>query len=90
MTSTRIIVVSWTQVTSAINNTIFYDFLSYYVERFFGGNQKPSGAEFIKHERDSAREEGISSNSDIYKGVEFLYENLQSMSKAYSTTPKKL
>ena len=59
-----------------IDEQMFYDLLSYSIERFFIGGKTPTANDFITEERRRAREVGITNSDDIYIGVQTLYARI--------------
>lgn len=63
----------------AINDELFYQLLSYYVEKVFDGKQKPSARDYLKETRDDARNKGQVRPDEIYIGIELLYDKVKRM-----------
>lgn len=70
-----------------INDEIFYDLLSYYVESVFNNQNKPLGNDFIKLQREIAIKNGITRPNEIYIGIELLYKKIQRMAKSRPNEP---
>ena len=71
-----------------INDEVFYDLLSHYIECFFVGTQKPSAKQYITHVRNDTAKKGFTIPSDMYIGIERLYEKVVRMSKKRRKEPK--
>lgn len=73
-----------------IDDDIFYDLLSHYVECFFIGKQTPSGKEFIEVVRKEAKNEGFAKPDEIYYGIELLYKKVIKMAENRPPEPTKI
>ena len=62
-----------------VNDEIFYDLLSYYVESIFNLNNKPLADVYIKQQREIAEKDGVTRPNEIYIGIERLYAKVKKM-----------